>query len=108
MEPIDLQASLRSLQDSLRRMQALLAWSQLKSQEARPGLPPSFQMYDPTATELRNEYSLFSCMHTRARAALTRGSHAVPEGLRTDMERALAELEQQARRLALSMRDWGT
>jgi hypothetical protein len=107
MEDIDLQAGLRSLEDSVHRMQALLAWKQLKQQEAKPEQPPSFQMYDPTATELRNEYSLFSLVRTHVRAVLKQSSHSVPERLRTGIERTLAELERQARQLCLSAGDWG-
>ena len=71
MEDIDLQASLRCLNASLRRMRDLLAWGQLKHSEMRPGQPPSFQIYDPTATDLRNEYSFFVSNSLQMHAVLT-------------------------------------
>lgn len=107
MEHINLQAGLRDLEDSLQRMQALLAWRKLKRQEARPGEPPSFRMYDPTAADLQNEYSLFSWGRTRVRSVLNRSNRSVPPSARAAIERTLAEVERQARQLGLSAGGWG-
>jgi hypothetical protein len=79
----------------------------LKQQETRPGQPPSFRMYDPTAADLQNEYSIFLCTCTQVRAALNRLNCSVPESSGAEMERTLAELERQARQLGLSAGDWG-
>lgn len=103
MEHMDLQAGLRSLQDSLRRMQALLAWSQLKQHEARLGEPPSFRMYDPTETDLRNEYSRFLSTFTEMHAVLHAHSASIP-ALRETLQRKLAELEQEAHQLKMNWR----
>ncbi len=59
MTEMDLQAGLRSLRTSLRQIKSLMAWEQLKQAEAKPGEPPTFQAYDPTETDLKNEYSFF-------------------------------------------------
>jgi hypothetical protein len=40
MGDVDLEAGLRSLQESLRQIKTLLAWQQLKQAEAKPGQPP--------------------------------------------------------------------
>jgi len=87
-------------------MQALLAWRQLKEQEAKPGQPPSFQMYDPTATELQNEYSLFLCMRTRVRAAVNQSSRTLSDSVRTKISKELTDLDLQAHRLGLSSGHW--
>jgi hypothetical protein len=102
MEHVDFTADLQGLRESLRRLQALWAWHQLKEQEAKPGLPPSFQVYDPTATELRNEYSHFLFICRRLRAAMNQPRRAVPHSLRIKTSTELQTLELQAHRLGLS------
>lgn len=103
MKDTDLQTGLRSLQDSLRRMKGLLAWGQLKQHEARPGEPPSFRMYDPTETDLRNEYSRFLSTSTEMHAVLHAHSASIP-ALRETLQRKLAELEQEAHQLNVNRR----
>jgi uncharacterized protein YceH (UPF0502 family) len=107
METIDLQAGLRSLNASLRRMRDLLAWGQLKQQEARRGEPPSFQIYDPTATDLRNEYSHFLSTSIQIHGALHEHRAAVPAPVHETLQRRLAELEQEAHQLNLHQRCLG-
>ena len=107
MEHIDLQAGLRDLSESLQRMKALLAWRQLKQQETRPGEPPSFQIYDPTATDLRNEYSHFLSTSIQIHHALHEHGATVPAPVREDLQRRLAKLEQEARQLNLHQRCLG-
>ena len=107
MESVDLQAGLRSLNKSLRQMKTLLAWKQLKESETRPGQPPSFQIYDPTATDLRNEYSHFLSTSIQIHGALPEHSGAVPAPVRETLQRKLAELEQEARQLNLHQRCLG-
>lgn len=103
MEHIDLQANLRSMSESLRRMKGLLAWSRLKQHEARPAEPPSFRMYDPTETDLRNEYSRFLSTSTEMHAVLHAHSASIP-ALRETLQRKLAELEQEAHQLNVNRR----
>lgn len=104
MEHIDLQAGVRSLNESLRRMKALLAWSQLKQQEAKPGEPPSFQVYDPTATDLRNEYSHFLSTSIQIRGALCERSASIPVPVGETLQKKLAMLEREAHQLNLHRR----
>ena len=104
MEDIDLQAGLRSLSQSLRQMKALLAWRQLKQSEAQPDQPPSFQIYDPTETDLRNEYSLFLSTSIQIHGALREHGASMPKPVRDTLQRALAKLEQEAHQLNLHRR----
>ena len=107
MESVDMHAGLRSLNDSLRRMKDLLAWASLKQSEARPGQPPSFQIYDPTVTDLRNEYSHFLSTSIQIHGALPEHSGAVPAPVRETLQRKLAGLEQEAHQLNLHQRCLG-
>jgi hypothetical protein len=107
MEKTDLQAGLRSLNASLGRMRDLLAWGQLKQQEARPGEPPSFQIYDPTVTDLRNEYSHFLSTSVQIHGILREHSASIPVPLRATFQRRLAKLEQEAHQLSLHRRRLG-
>ena len=104
MEHVDLQAGVRSLDESLQRMKDLLAWRQLKQQETRPGEPPSFQIYDPTATDLKNEYSHFLSTSILIHGVLREHSISLPVPLRATLQRTLAELEQEAHQLNLRRR----
>jgi hypothetical protein len=101
---VRLQAGLRGLNESLTRMRDLLAWRQLKQQEARPGEPPSFQVYDPTATDLKNEYSQFLSTSVQIRRILGEHSAPIPAPLRATIQRRLAKLEQEAHQLNLHRR----
>ena len=102
----DMHAGLRSLNESLRRMKDLLAWGQLKQSEARPGQPPSFRIYDPTATDLRNEYSHFLSTSIQIHAILNGRDASIPESAHKAFRRTLANLEQQVYQLNLHQRDW--
>jgi uncharacterized protein YceH (UPF0502 family) len=73
----------------------------------RPGQPPSFQIYDPTATDLRNEYSHFLSTSIQIHGALHEHSAAVPAPVPEDLQRRLAKLEQEAHQLNLHRRCLG-
>lgn len=107
MERIDLNAGFRRLNASLGRMRDLMAWDRLKEHEARPHEPPSFQIYDPTATDLRNEYSHFLFTAVELHDALRGHGASIPESMRRTLQRKLAKLEQEARQLDLHQRCLG-
>jgi hypothetical protein len=104
MQHTDLQAGLKSLQESLRRMRALLAWGQLKQSEARPDEPPSFQIYDPTATDLRNAYAHFLSTSIQIHDALREHSASIPAPVRETLQKKLTMLEREARQLNVNGR----
>jgi hypothetical protein len=62
MKDVNLQAGLRSLNASVRRIDSLLAWVELKQEEDAKRSPMQFQPYDSTRDDLRNEYAYF--LHT--------------------------------------------
>lgn len=95
---------MRSLGQSLERLRDLLAWDQLKQSEARPNQPPAFQLYDPTATDLRNEYSSFLSTAVQMHTLLNRRSRSMTPSMRTRMKKRLAKLEQQVHQLNLDRR----
>ena len=104
MTEIDLEAGLRSLRQSLNQIKAFLAWEQLKQAEAKPGIPPAFKIYDPTETDLRNEYSLFLSTSVQIHSILDDSTVDIPEEKREAIRRQLAKTEQQAHSLNLHHR----
>jgi len=86
-------------------MKDLLAWASLKRAEARPGLPPPFQIQDPTETDLRNEYSFFLFTSVQIHALLDQGDASTSEAAREAIRKTLAQLEQQVYQLDLHRRD---
>ena len=102
----DVKAGLRNLRQSLTQMKALLAWEQLKQSEARPGEPPAFQVYDPTETDLRNEYSSFLSTSIQIHTILNERDARIPEPARAAIREALATLEQHVYQLNLHQRGW--
>ena len=56
MKKADSRILLEDLRNSLGRIKALAAWHDLKQSEQQ-GVCPAFLMYDPTPTDIKNEYS---------------------------------------------------
>ena len=104
MEDIDLEAGLRSLRESLQKIKTLLAWEQLKQAEAKPGQPPAFTIYDPTETDLKNEYSFFLSTSVQIHSILNDGSFAMQEAELQSIKRQLKKIEQQVNGLNLHQR----
>jgi hypothetical protein len=98
------EAGLRSLRQSLRQIEALSAWQQLKQAETRPDQPPGFRMADPVETDLRNECSFFLATAMQIRSILNDGSYAIAEQRRQSFKIQLAKIEQQLCRLNLNGR----
>jgi len=92
------------LRQSLTQMKALLAWEQLKQSEAEPGRPPAFVMHDPTAEELRHEYSFFLAAALDVHAVLNDPSPSFSEGECDSLRRQLARIEREAYGLNLHQR----
>jgi hypothetical protein len=101
MEKADLEAGLRRLRQSLVQMKALLAWKKLKQSELRPGQPPSFTIYYPTDTDLRNEYSLFLSIKVKFHHFLNYGIDKISESEKLAIKGRLARIEQEVNRLNL-------
>jgi len=104
MAEVDLQAGLRRLRASLRQIRALLAWEQLKQAEAKPGQPPAFTIYDPTETDLKNEYSFFLSTLVQIHSILYDGSFAMQEAELQSIKRQLKKIDHQANGLNLHQR----
>ena len=101
MAEVDLQAGLRSLRASLRQIESLMAWEQLKQAEAKPGQPPAFQEYDPTETDLKNEYSSFLSTSVQIHSILNDSSSAIEEAELQSIKRQLKRIDQRAHALNL-------
>ena len=106
MEKADLRAGLRSLRESLRQIESLLAWEQLKQSEKKPGQPPAFEIYDPTETDLRNEFSFFMASLADMHDSLDTDQEGVSDRIRQSCKRRLLKLEQDVHALGLHKRFW--
>jgi len=104
MAQMNLEAGLRSLRESLRQMKALLAWEQLKKAESRPHQSPAFCIYDPTETDLRNEYSFFLSTLVQIHHLLNDSTINIPAAKREALRLRLAKVEQEMNSLDLHQR----
>ena len=103
MAEFDLEAGLRSVQQSLKQIRSLLAWEQLRQSETRPTQQFSFQMYDPTETDLRNEYSFFLSISFQMHKILNDNTINL-EAERDSIKGQLIKIEQQVQDLNLHQR----
>ena len=87
--------SLNDLGSSLESISSLVAWRDLKVVEQRPGIPPSFQMYDPTETEMKIGIGSFLKASTDIRIA----TGQLPTSKRAEVQRRLSWLETQFNQL---------
>ena len=104
MIELSLPSALRRLRESLQQIKTLLAWEQLKQSEARPDQPPSFQMDDPTESDLKDEYSFFLYVSMQIRTILNDSSIIMTQAERQTIGRQLTEVEQQLYGLNLHQR----
>ena len=103
MEP-DLQKQLRHLQESLKRIKALLAWEQLKHCEAGSYRTSVFQIHDPTHEDLKNEYSLLMSALLNINSTLNDHSAEISQTIYNDLQCQLAQIEGQVNGLGLHRR----
>jgi len=94
-------AEIANVRDSVERMKDHLAWLQLKQAEARPGLPPAFQVYDPTLTDLSNEYSRFLALSAKLHEDLAHHVGRTVPARRARLRKELQRLEQAVHHLNL-------
>jgi hypothetical protein len=91
---VDPENLLYSLQKSLAKIKALLAWLQLKQFETRSDQPPAFVMYDPTPVDLRNELLLFTLASQELRDMVNDKASHLNANKRDQVKQGLNELEQ--------------
>jgi hypothetical protein len=95
---------LRSLSESLRRLETLAAWAGLARSESRPHDPPSFRFDNHMATDIRTEHSFFvkTAMDIHDILNSAEGKK-VPEKKRQQWRRRLMQLETELHRLNLPL-----
>ena len=91
-----IEENLTDLKKSLETLSSLTAWRNLKLAERRGGEPPSFQMYDPTESEIKREFAIFLMTLLDSRAALAKLPSSKVQKARSE----LLNLEAQFNRLA--------
>ena len=88
--------NLADLRKSFKTLSSLTAWRNLKLAERRGGEPPSFQMYDPTESEIKREVAIFLLTLFNSRAVLAK----LPSSKGRKARGELLNLEEQFNRLA--------
>jgi hypothetical protein len=105
MKNTDLDAGLRSLKNILKEIKALLAWEQLKQQEARPGQPPGFILDDPADQNIKNQYSSFLTTSLKMHGILNDATNnRISQAKRQYYKQQLLKIENQVRTLNLRER----
>ncbi|MHC4658547.1 MAG: hypothetical protein ACYS83_05135 [Planctomycetota bacterium] len=94
------------MRESLRQIKALLAWQQLKKEEAKPGQPPAFQICDPTEEDLRNEYSFFLSTSVQVHHIIHDNATDIPEAKLNSLKSQLGKIDQELNKLNLNQRFW--
>ena len=90
-----IEESFNDLEGSLEAMSSLFAWRNLKIAEQRQGVPPSFQIYDPTETDLRIETGSFLEASSNLQIRMKR----IPASKREPIQKRLSKLESEFRRI---------
>ena len=104
MAAVETAQMLHKLQNSFKKIKALLVWRQLKLAENQPGLPPSFVIDDRVEEDLRNEYSRFTATLADVRSILNNTRIFIPTDRRRNLRHRLLELESQVRGLEVPSR----
>ena len=102
MNECNIKAGLLSLRESLKRIQDLSAWQQLKQAEERPGQVPGFAWHDPVAVDLRDEYSFFLKTSLELHTCLQENKGALPLIQRRRLQEKLLALDKQVRAMHLA------
>jgi len=105
MKDANIEAGLRQLSESLRRIRSLVAWAELLKAEARPEAPPSFRFDHGIEVDLRVQAGLFVKTSMDLREVLLEaGKEGVPEETLSRWKKRLLKLEAEFSKLDLSDR----
>jgi len=105
MAEANLETALICLENTLEEIKSLLAWEQLKWEEARPGGPPGFALHENIDGDLRNLYSIFLTTSLDIRSRLNDvGVRNLSQTQQHRYKRQLLQIERQMRSLNLPER----
>jgi len=105
MKEANIEAGLRQLSESLRRIRSLVAWAELLKAEARPHTPPSMRIDHGIEADLRVQVGLFMKTSMDLREVLLEaGKEGVPEEALSRWKKRLLKLEAEFSKLDLSDR----
>lgn len=105
MTEVDIDARLQALTDLLENMKALLAWEQLKNEEARPGQPPGFTVQENIDADLKRLYSTFQMQALELRSLIDdQYRFILPEAQRQEYRRRFQHKDSELKRLSLPIR----
>ena len=104
MESSNLDAGIRSLWQSMRHIESLLAWSQLRQSEMNLEQSLGFRVHDSTEDDLRGEYSYFMATALDLRNILHRYASSIEQSERERIMRWLTRAEKRLQDLNLGQR----
>ena len=90
--------ALKDLKTSVKKIEDLCAWLELKESERNPTCHTNLAMYDPTESDIKVEYGFFIKVSVYVKKNLSR----LPSDRREHIKKALEGIE---RRVYLAMKD---
>ena len=94
-------AALRQLATTLDKLKELNEWTKLARQEARPGVPPSFQLNNHLTEDIRLHYAVFVATVMDIQDVLNNPALGIPATDQNRWRRRLQKFQKQIQELDL-------
>ena len=94
---IDIPAALQELKELAEKLKALREWARLAEEEARPEIPPSFQLSNNLEEDARPVYAAFVSKAFSTRCALNDPNLTITPAQKQEWQNMLDELQRQVR-----------
>jgi len=98
----DIPATLQELKEMAEKLKALREWAKLAEEEARPGIPPSFQLSNNLEDDVRPVYAAFAGKALGVQISLNDPNFAVTPADKQEWHNVLERLQRQVRLLHLT------
>ena len=98
----DIPATLQELEEIAEELKALREWAKLAEEEARPEIPPSFQISNHLEEDTRPVYAAFASKALSVQIALNDPNVAVTPADKQEWHNVLERLQRQVRVLHLT------
>ena len=98
----DIPADLQELKELAEKLKASREWAKLDEEEARPDIPPSFQLSNHLEDDARQLYAAFASKALSVQIALNDPNFAVTPDDKQEWHNSLERLQRQVRPLHLT------
>ena len=98
----DIPAALQELKELAEKLKALREWAKLAEEEARPGIPPSFQLSNHLEDDVRPVYAAFAGKVLSVQSTLNDPNFAATPADKRKWQNMLDNLQGQIRLLHLT------